>query len=72
MGDGREEGVVEVSEGEVIFEDVSRVPEKEGRREVALRFCEYEERGASGADFLVEKRCMWVEARLCEEDDVLD
>lgn len=51
-----EEDVVEVSEGEVLLEDVCGVPEREGRREAVLGVYEHKGGEANGADSLAEKR----------------
>lgn len=60
MGDGEKEGDVEVSESELLPEELCRYLEKESRRKAVLKVCEYKGEEAGGADPLVEKRCVEV------------
>lgn len=65
-----ENGVVEVSEGERLVENVCVVFEEVGKREAVLEVCEEDEGEAGAADSLAEKRRVEVKALFCDGDGV--
>lgn len=72
MGDGAEGGVVKVSAGGYSTEEDCWVFAEEGRREKAMRDCEYKRREAGRASLWVKKRCMEAKALFCGDDSVLE
>lgn len=59
------EGASEMSEDELLLEDVYWVGEEEDRREAVFKVYEDKGRNAGGAYLLVEKRCRKVHALIC-------
>lgn len=55
MEDRKEKDIAEVNEGRFLLDDVCRVFQKEGRREVISEVCAYEGVEASGAELLAER-----------------
>lgn len=68
MEDKAEEGVFQVSEGELLPENVCCLFEEESRREAVLGVCEYDGEEAGRANRLVEKGCVEFETQFCGED----
>lgn len=67
-----ENGLVEISDGELLPEDFCWVFEKEGRTEAVLGVREYERGEAGGADSLTTEGCVEVKAPFCGEDGVFE
>lgn len=59
MEDETEEGVAEVSEDDLLLEEVCWVFEQGGRGKTVLRICKYDGREVGGAN-AVEMRCVEV------------
>lgn len=64
-------GVVEVSEGELLLEDVTWVFGVESRNEAVLGVCEDWKGEAPEADLLAEKRYVELKTLPCERDGTL-
>lgn len=70
--DGVDEGAVEVSEGELLLEDLCWVFEEESRRKAVSGVSEHEVGKVGEVDSLVEEGCVEVEALFYRRDGVLD
>lgn len=72
MKDGVEEVVPEVSEAELLLENVCEVFEKDGRRETKFGVCVDKKKEAGGAHMLTGEGCVRVGSWLCGIGGVLD
>lgn len=71
MEDCAKQVVVEVEGGELLLADICRMSEEESREESVLKACAYEVTESGGADSLLRKGCVEVEALFCEGGGVL-
>lgn len=70
-GGPAEEGVVEMGDGELLLRNVCWFFEEAGRREAVPDVCACKDKRAVGADKVVKKRCVDIEALFCGEGGVL-